>query len=519
MSDAAPTQPPAATPERSPLREMLAIAIPTVATTTSFTLMTFVDKLMVSRYEPDPVYVAAQGNGGLSQWVALSLVFGMLTVVNTFVSQNLGAGRPERAPSYVWNAIWLSGVLFLLVLVPYGIALPLLYEWMRDPSLSADETASVLKRDALATTYARVLLFTSFFVMMRQAIQQYFYGMHRPLLVFVSAIAGNVTNFVCNSLFIYGPQKPEATGIAALDAWFTFTAGLAQAVGLPRMGVVGAAWGTVVGILVELLICLCVFLGPTFQRLYRTRDQWRPDLGRMREIFRIGWAPGLMFANEMVCWGLFMVYFVGHFGTQHSTAGWIAHQWMSLSFMPAVGISVAVTAMVGKCMGMGRPDLAAKRAWLGLGVAMAYMGICAVCFVVFRESLVRLFIDSRTSPEIADQVLRLGTQFLILTAVFQIFDAVAMTLSGALRGAGDTVFVGVSTVLSSWIIIVGGGTLAITTFRSLESVGPWAAAALYIIVLSGFVLARFLAGRWKSIRLVERAEPSASAANVTDGVL
>ena len=55
-----------------------------------------------------------------------------------------------------------------------------------------------------------------------------------------------------------------------------------------------------------------------------------------------------MFGNEMVCWGFFMVHLVSGFGPQHASAGWIAHQYMSLSFMPAVGISVACTAIVGK---------------------------------------------------------------------------------------------------------------------------------------------------------------------------
>ena len=53
-----------------PLREILRVAGPSVATMTSYTLMTFVDALMVSRIAPsDPIYLAAQGNGGISAWL------------------------------------------------------------------------------------------------------------------------------------------------------------------------------------------------------------------------------------------------------------------------------------------------------------------------------------------------------------------------------------------------------------------------------------------------------------------
>ena len=523
-----PTSGAVAAPERSPLVELLTIAIPTVATMTSYTLMTFVDKLMVSRIGPDPIYVGAQGNGGITSWIAVSIVFGTLTVVNTFVSQNFGAGKADRAPAYAWNGVWLALIAWLLVMVPYAAALPTIFEMVRDPSLSEEATKAVVRRDGMAAQFAQILLWGSIITMARQAIGQFFYGLHRPAIMLLAGVSGNVANFVFNSVLIYGPNGPADGNHVGFDAvthwWFSGASSVARTLGIPALGVPGAAIGTVLGTIIELAVLLVVFLSPSFNRRFNTRHGWRPSWSHLKDIFRIGWAPGLMFGNEMICWGAFMVYFVGHFGAQHSTAGFIAHQWMSMSFMPAVGISVAVTAMVGKCMGMGRPDLAAQRAWTGVMLSMAYMGLCGIVFVVFREQLVRLFIDKNTPPEVVEELLKLGGRFLIAAAVFQIFDGLAMALSGALRGAGDTTFVGVVTVVSSWVVIVGGGWVAITVFPQIESVGPWGAAALYIITLSGFTLWRFLAGKWKLIKLVHddkhpRPEPQASVASVTDGVL
>ncbi len=518
-----------AAPQRSPLMELLSIAIPTVATMTSYTLMTFVDKLMVSRIGPDPVYVGAQGNGGITSWIAVSIVFGALTVVNTFVSQNFGAGRADRAPAYAWNGVWLAIAAWLVLILPYAALLPALYAAIRDTNLKPEALSEVLRRDRMSVTFAQILLVGSIVTMARQAIGQFFYGMHKPSIMLVAGVAGNITNFVLNSTLIYGPQGPTpgtGTGFlqSAITAWFTGAASVAHILHIPALGVTGAAIGTVLGTIVELLVLVAVFLSPKYNAKFATRTGWRPSWIHFKDIFRLGWAPGLMFGNEMVCWGLFMVYFVGHFGAQHSTAGFIAHQWMSLSFMPSVGISVAVTAMVGKCMGMGRPDLAAQRARLGLALSMAYMGLCALCFIVFRHWLVGVFIDPKTVPEVAAEVLRLGSSFLILTAVFQIFDAVAMTLSGALRGAGDTTFVGVVTVFSSWIVIVGGGWVAIHYFPQFQSAGPWAAAAAYIITLSAFIFFRFAAGKWKSIKLVRDEahpgpEPQVTAGTIADGVV
>lgn len=468
----APT-PPAVSPH--PLRELLGVAAPTVATMTSYTLMQFVDKFMVSKIGPDPVYVGAQGNGGLAAWVPISIAMGLLTVINTYVSQNMGAGRPERGPAYAWNGLWIAAAFWLVLLVPYGIALPWLFR------VAGMEPGAA----ALATSYGRILIFGAVLTMWTRAVSQYFYGMHRASIVMVAGVVANLANLGLNYVLIFG------------------------LLGLPKMGIVGSGIGTVIATGVELAIPMCVFLGPRLNAQYRTRSQWRFSRGHVRDLMKTGWPIGLMFGNEMICWGYFMVYLVSHFGPLHATAGWIAHQYMSLSFMPAVGISVACTAVVGKYMGMGRPDLAARRAWLALGLAMVYMVLCAAAFIVFRRPLVGLFIQRDTPPAAVAEIIRLGSMFLIAAAAFQAFDAVAMTTSGALRGAGDTVYPGVATMILSWVVIVGGGTALVEYWPDLSSLGPWMAAAAYIILLSLLLLSRFLTGKWKSRRLLrEAAGPS-----------
>jgi len=81
---------------RNAVSEVWSLAWPTILTMTSFTVMQFVDKIMVSKV--GPTEVAAQGNAGTWAFAAIATVIGVVTVVNTFVSQNLGAGKPENGP-------------------------------------------------------------------------------------------------------------------------------------------------------------------------------------------------------------------------------------------------------------------------------------------------------------------------------------------------------------------------------------------------------------------------------------
>lgn len=451
-----------------PLRELLRIAGPTIATMTSFTVMQFVDKLLVAGIGPEPIYVGAQGNGGLAAWVPIALAMGTLGVINTYVAQHLGAGKPERGPAYAWNGMWMGIAFYLVFLIPYAMLLPLLFRTAGMDSIQGE----------MASTYGQILIYGSVIVLAARSMSHFFYGLHKAGVIMVASLIANAFNILLSWALIFGKF------------------------GLPAMGVAGSAIGTVIATSIELAIPLALFLSPAMNRLCRTRSAWRFSFTHTRDLLRIGWPGGLMFGNEMVCWAFFMVFLVSRFGAEHATAGWIAHQYMSLSFMPAVGLSVACTAVVGKYMGMGRPDLAAHRSWLALKLALGYMCLCAVLFVVFRRPMVGLFINGETPPEMVEKLIALGSMFLIATAAFQAFDAIAMITMGALRGAGDTVVPGVITIVLSWILIVGGGLALVRFAPGLESLGPWIAAAAYIIILSLSMLARFMGGRWKSIKLV-----------------
>jgi MATE family multidrug resistance protein len=407
-------------------------------------------------------------------------MLGFTSIVNTFVSQHYGAGKPRDGVGYVWTGLWMMLASWLVLMLPAAALMPWYFGLF---SSHSEELRS------LETTYAGIVILGSLVTMMGRTLAQFFYGIHRPNIVMVAAITGNLVNAGLNYVLIFGEM------------------------GFPRLGIAGAAIATVCGGAVELSIPLVLFLGPKMAREFGTRLAWRPSLSRLRDIVRLGWPAGAMWVNEIICWNILMTVLIGHFGELHNTAGWIALGYMHLSFMPAVGMSIAMTAIVGKCMGAGRPDLAAARTWLGLKVTLGYMTVCAVVFVVFREPAIALFIDADTSPEDRAELIRIGSMVMIAAAVFQLFDALGITLSGALRGAGDTVWPGVVTIVNSWVTIVAFGFFAIHYLPGLGSLGPWIGASLYIMVLGVAFLSRFLGGKWKTMSVVRNGPVVAAASS------
>ncbi len=123
--------------------------------------------------------------------------------------------------------------------------------------------------------------------------------------------------------------------------------------------------------------------------------------------------------------------------------------------------------------------------------------------MLFRNEAIALFVDPSTTPEQRAELIRIGSEVMIAAAIFQLFDALGITIIGALRGAGDTVWPGVITLVLAWSCIVLGGHAMIRIFPELGSLGPWIAASAYIVLLGSSMCVRFVLGGWKRIDLLK----------------
>jgi len=301
------------------------------------------------------------------------------------------------------------------------------------------------------------------------AMAQFLLAIHRPGLVFMATFIGVAVNCLLNWLLIFGH-------------W-----------GFPRLELVGSAWGLNAAIVIEMLIMFAFVASPAFRQVYNTFD-WRLQWDKMKTLLRIGIPAGLQMSCDVAAWTVFANIIIADLGTEAQAANFFAFRFMHMSFMPALGIGTAVTTLVGKYIGMQRYDLARHRTHLGLLLASAYMLLCGIVFFVFRYDLMRLYSEN-------PKVLEIGAVILIFTAVYQVFDAMFVIYSHALRGAGDTLVPTIVQLVCVWSIVVGGGWLAVRYFPQHGISGPWALATLFGIILGIYLLIRFQRGKWENIRL------------------
>ncbi len=447
--------------DEASLGYMLKLAAPMVVTTISFTIMQFVDRFMVSRLGTEAL--AAIWPASLVSFVPGGFAMGALASLNTYVSQSLGRGDRKACSSYFWQALSMGIVYFIIILIVMWPAAPRIFRMIGQPP----------KVLVLEVIYFRIILFAHLVAVVNWSCNQFFMGIHRPIITMCASLCGQVVNVGANYVLIFGK------------------------LGFPAMGIAGAGWGTFIGMSIAGFINMFVFLGPGINSVFYSRRTLRIRADKMLDLLRVGLPAGFALTINVALWGVILSGLIGRFGQEALAATSATLSYTSLSVMPVVGISMALTAAVGKIIGLGRKNLAVKQTNLCIKIALVYMGFMGVCFFVFRRNLM-----SFLSAD--DEVIATGVNILICAAFYQIFHAARIIYGGSLRGAGDTVWLALISTVGAVLILGFGGFLITLYIPSLGSLGPWLAATLSVVVVGLANRWRFSSNKWMRIDLFKR---------------
>lgn len=444
------------------------LAGPVIATMVSRTVMSFADFAMVSRLGEEAT--AAIMPAGISVWCMICFGFGIITVTNTFVSQSLGKGEHAECSRYTWQGLYLAIGLGLIVLPAW---------WLAPRYFALAGHAPEVQR--LEIIYFQVSLLGVMPAIAANVVANFFTGVHKPSIGLFAAVTANAFNIAANYVLIFGK------------------------LGLPAMGIAGAAWATAAASLLQVGILLAVWLGPGYARRFASRTTWRPSMSRIKRIVRVGLPVGLQFESDIFGFTVFTVFMVGHYGTEQLAANNLVFKFLEIAFMPVVGLSIALSSAVGKAIGEKRHAYARLVTRWAVGGALVYMLIIGAAYLVFRYELPGLILENPS-----DEVIRWSATLFILCALFEVFDAFGITMTGALRGAGDTFWPGMTTFVLSATVFMGGGFAMMKFAPQLESVGPWLAATAFICAYAVVVSLRWWYGPWEQIDLFADGKGSAA---------
>ncbi len=449
------TRPAIAPGQRGGIREVVILGAPVALTQMSITAMQTVDSMMVGSL--GATELAAVGFGGIWLWTFMCFFVGVTSAIQTFVSQHYGGGQYRECGYWSWQGVYATVPLAAVVSLTLFLAAEPLMHWLR-PSEAMQP---------LVVDYVSMRALGSVGLCTAVALASFFRGLGDTRTPLYATLIANGVNVVLDYGLIFGE------------------------LGLPKLGVQGAGIATSVAEWIYMFVLLAWFLRAGTLARYGTRPV-RPALHAVRRVLRTGMPIGGQWFLEMTSFAVFSTA-VARLGDAPMAASQAFIILLSLSFMQAIGISMAVSTMVGQYIGAKELEHAERSFRSGIVLAASLGGAVALLFALASRPLISLFSND---PE----VIRLGVALLRVGAAFQLFDALAIVADGALRGAGDTRWPFLARFLLSWGVFL---PLAWGFGFYLEGGLTWAwiGGLIYIAIRAGFLVFRFRSGAWREITI------------------
>ncbi len=442
--------------------EVLRLAVPLIVSTASWQVMNFTDRMFLLWHSEKSM--AAAMPAGMVHFALICFPLGIASYVNTFVAQYHGAGHPHRIGPAVWQ-----GARVGLYCIPIFLAMIPLAPWFF--RLAGHDTELV----QLETVYFQTATFGAGAEIIAAAMAAFFTGRGKTRVVMVVDLLAAAMNVVLDYGWIFGHF------------------------GLPALGIEGAAWATVVSLWFRVFAYGGLMSLPRFRTRYAIWSGRAYNGTLFQRLLRYGGPSGLQMLVEVAGFTLFLL-LVGNLGADALAASTLAFNVNGLAFMPLLGLGIAVSTLVGQQLGRNSPAMAARATWTSLWIAMTYMGTMALVYVTLPDLLLMGHAAGASPAEFA--ALRDTTVVLLrFVAAYCLFDALNVVFCSALKGAGDTRFILIMSLLLTPAPILAAAVGI--HFAGLGLLWCWTVITLWVCALGIIYGARFLHGRWRHIRVIE----------------
>lgn len=442
------------------LRLLLTLAWPIVLARASQAVVGFADALMVAPL--GEASLAAVTTGAMNTLAVLILPMGTVFILQSFAAQLRGRRELSAVRRYGWYGLGLAALAGVLSAGIVPIVPAILARLDYEPAVERE-----------MALYISIRLLSVGAATGTEALGNWYGGLGNTRVALVVGLVTMVVNVAGNWLLI----EPRF--------------------GLPGYGVAGAAWASVFASWVGLAVVAVAFWrGAWAEGVPRTVTGLRiRELGR---VLRFGLPNGVNWFLEFAAFALFINVVVAHLGTTVLAAFNVMLQINSISFMPALGVSSAGAILVGEAIGRGAHDEVWPFVRLTAIVAVAWMVSVGLCYLLAPEALAGMF-RPREGP--SERFVAIASTMLALAVIWQVFDALGITLSEALRAAGDTSWCMWARIALAWLVFTPAATFTVIVLGG-RVISVMVALTLYIAVLAAVLAYRFATGRWRTIDLV-----------------
>ena len=381
------------------------------------TLVSFIDNIMVGQLGTAELAAVSLGNSFI--FIAMSLGIGFSTAITPLVAEADGENNVEKGKQAFNHGLFLCTILGISLFLLILLIKPLMYKM--------DQPVEVVE---YAMPYLNLVAFSLIPLIMFQGFKQFADGLSQTKYAMWATILANVINVVLNYLLIFGKF------------------------GFPQLGIIGAAIGTLVSRVI-MLIFIWILL--------KQKKKFKPYIERfsfskikkkiLKKIIDLGFPSALQMLFEVAIFTA-AIWLSGALGKNPQAANQIALNLSSMTFMIAMGLSVAAMIRVGNQKGLQNfKEL--RRIAISIFFLVVILDIFfALIFMIFNQDLPLLYLDQNDLNNQADNltVIGIAAKLLLVAAVFQISDGVQVVVLGALRGLQDVKIPTFITFIAYWII-------------------------------------------------------------------
>jgi MATE family multidrug resistance protein len=419
------------------------LAAPVMLGMLGHTFVSFVDNIMVGQLGTAELAAVSLGNSFM--FIAMSLGIGFSTAITPLVAAADAEGDAVKGKKAFKLGLFLCTVLGIVLFLLVFFAKPLMY-LMKQP----EEVV------LLAMPYLDLVAFSLIPLIVFQAFKQCSDGLSMTKAPMYATLLANIVNIILNYLLIFGKF------------------------GFPEMGIVGAAIGTLFSRVIMLIYLWYIMKRNLKSQYYVVAIKlFTLTKESLNKLLSLGFPSALQMFFEVAIFTA-AIWLSGILGKNPQAANQIALNLSSMTFMVAMGLSVAAMIRVGNQKGLERYRELRRIAFSIFLLTTILSVIFALIFVLFNAALPKIYVDFDDAVNFNDnfEVVSIAAKLLLVAAVFQISDGIQVAVLGALRGMQDVKIPTLITFIAYWLV-----GFPISYYLGLYT--EYASAGIWIGLLAG----------------------------------
>jgi putative MATE family efflux protein len=262
-------------------------------------------------------------------------------------------------------------------------------------------------------------------------------------------------------------------------------------------GVMGAAIATLVTQALAAVLGIVIFM----RGRHGIHLSWRglsPDLSYIKRAFFLGFPASIELSTRAL--GLVVMSFlVASFGTLTIAAYGVGSTILQVVTIPAMGMSMAVSTLVGQNIGAGNIDRASRITVLGTWLGFAILSVAGIVAFAFAEVIVSFFIPNDSA------VIAEGARFIRIMCLAWGCMGIQLCVVAAFRASGNMLSAMVIALVAQWMFQFPLAYV-LSKHTVLHAEGLWWSFPATNIAVAIVSLSWFARGGWKTTRLTEDSE-------------